>query len=197
MFPLRIRLLLCLGMIFSPLIPQAVQALPGQSREVVSAWMEANPTLKPAVPGRLVVERSNTPAQRFRFQATIVPPGRITEPPDPGVIRTELFSLYDQINGVTRERLGETLRLIYGTEIYQDFLQGEVVYSYPTAAMLELSRRQNLPLVAAQQGQLRLGNRFAYWVEVTETDRGIAYNGRMTILLREDLEKVLTELQNR
>jgi hypothetical protein len=186
--------LFCLGMCLSPVLAQPAQALPGQLTREVSAWIAANPTLQSTVPGGLRVERSSTAAQRFSFQATVVPPGRITFPPNHQRIRTEFFSLYDQVNGVTPERLAETLRVIYGSNIYQDFLQADVVYAYPTQKTVELSRRQNLPLLAAQQGELRLGNRFAYWVEVTATDRDKAYNGRMTIFLPEDLDKLLSEL---
>lgn len=191
---LRLFSLFCLGVCLTPVISEPAQALPGQSTRVVAAWMAANPTLQPVLLGGLRVERSNTAAQRFSFQATVVPPGRITFPPNSQLIRSEFFSLFDQVNGVTPERLTETLRVIYGSEIHQDFLQADVVYAYPNQKTVELSRRQNLPLLAAQQGQLRLGNRFAYWVEITATDRDIAYNGRMTVLLPEDLDKILREL---
>lgn len=194
MLKLRLFSLLCLGIGFSPLLTQQARALPGQSTEVVAAWITANPTLQPSVPGGLRVERSHTAAQRFSFQATVVPPGRITFPPNRQIIRTEFFSLFDQVNGVTPERLAETLRAIYGAQIYQDFVKADIVYAYPTQKTVELSRRQNLPLSAAQQGQLRLGNRFAYWVEVTSTNRDKAHSGRMTILLPDDLDKLLSEL---
>lgn len=191
----RFWLLLPLGVILSTLAGhQTANALPGQPTEAVAAWIAANPTLNPTVPGALRVERSNTAAQRFSFQATVVPPGRITFPPNRGVIRTEFFSFFDMINGVTPERLAETLRVIYGADIYQDFLSANVVYAYPTPDMIEISRRQNLPLLEAQKGQLRLGNRYAYWVEIVETDTGKAYNGKMTVLLPEDLDKVQAEL---
>jgi hypothetical protein len=51
--------------------------------------------------------------------------------------------------------------------------------------------------LAAQQGKLLLGERYAYWVEVTQTDKGKAFNGHLTIFLKEDLNKLQTELRDR
>jgi hypothetical protein len=71
------------------------------------------------------------------------------------------------------------------------------VYSYPAPETIDLSRRQNLTLLAAQQGELRLGERYAYWMDVTKTKNGKAFNGQLTIFLKEDLDKLATELRNR
>ncbi|MBD1834622.1 hypothetical protein H6F61_18435 [Cyanobacteria bacterium FACHB-472] len=172
-------------------------ALPGQRTEEVTAWINSNPTLRPAVGDGLIVQKSNTPAQRFTFQATVFPPGRITSIRERGTIRSERFNFYDQINGVTPERLKESLRVIYGPDIYQDYDRSRLVYEYPTPLSVDLSRRQALPLVRAQQGQLRLGERFAYWMEIVKTKEGKAYNGQMTVFLREDLDKMETELRDR
>lgn len=172
-------------------------ALPGQKTEEVSAWINANPTLRPSVGDGLQVQKYNTAAQRFTFQATVFPPGRVTFTRDPGTVRTESFSFYDMINGVTPERLRESLRIIYGMDIYQDYERAKLVYAYPTPETIDLSRRKNLPLLAAQQGELRLGERFAYWLEVTQTPEGKAFNGKVTVFLREDLDKLETELRNR
>lgn len=183
--------------IFLSLAGNRANALPGQSADTVVAWINSNPTLRPGIGDGLIVRKVNTPAQRFTFQATVLPPGRITVPVDRGTIRSERFAFYDTINGVTPNRLKESLRVIYGPGIYQDYERAQIVYSYPAVETIDLSRRQNLNLLAAQQGELRLGERYAYWMDVTKTKEGKAFNGQLTIFLKEDLGKLETELRNR
>jgi hypothetical protein len=173
-----------------------VQALPGQKKETVAAWIAANPTLRPAMGDGLVVKRSDTPARRFTFQASILPPGRLSTAPRDNMIRSERFTFFDMVQGVTFARLEESLRALYGADIHQDFKQSQLVFSYPNRESEELSRRQNMPLVEARHGELRLGDRFAYWIEVTHTERGIAYNGQMTVFLKEYVDKMEAELRN-
>lgn len=179
------------------LLPTTANALPGQSTEAVVAWIKGHPTLQPGIGDGLLVTKSDTAAQRFTFQATVMPPGRVAFPTDRTRIRTERLSFYDMINGVTPDRLEESLRIIYGPAIYQDYDRARLVYAYPTPETIDLARRQNLPLLAAQQGELRLGERYAYWLEITNTDSGKAFNGQLIVFLKEDLDKLETELRNR
>jgi hypothetical protein len=179
------------------LFTSSANALPGQSTETVVAWINAHPTLRPGIGDGLLVTKSNSAAQRFTFQATVLSPGRVTVPTDRGTIRTERISFYDMIHGVTPERLQESLRVIYGPTIYQDYERAKLVYEYPTPETIDLSRRQNLSLLAKQQGKLLLGERYAYWMEVTQTDKGKAFNGQLTIFLKEDVDKLETELRAR
>ncbi len=175
----------------------SADALPGESTQTVAAWINAHPTLRPGRREGLLVTKSNTAAQRFTFQATVLPPGRVNFPTDRGTIRSERIYFYDMINGVTPDRLKESLRVIYGPIIYQDYEQARVVYDYSVPQAVNLARRQNLNLLAAQQGKLLLGERYAYWMEVTQTDKGKAFNGQLTIFLKEDLDKLQTELRDR
>ncbi len=172
-------------------------ALPGQSADTVVAWINAHPTLRPGIGEGLLVRKINTAAQRFTFQASILPPGQIAFPIDRATIRSERMSFYDKVNGVTPDRLKESLRVIYGPGIYQDYNRAQLVYSYPSPETIDLARRQKLPLLAAQQGELLLGERYAYWMEVTKTDTGKAFNGQLTIFLKEDLDKIQTQLRSR
>jgi hypothetical protein len=172
-------------------------ALPGESTQTVAAWINAHPTLRPGRREGLLVTKSNTAAQRFTFQATVLPPGRVNFPTDRGTIRSERIYFYDMINGVTPDRLKESLRVIYGPIIYQDYEQARVVYDYSVPQAVNLARRQNLNLLTAQQGKLLLGERYAYWMEVTQTDTGNAFNGQLTIFLKEDLDKLQMELRDR
>lgn len=174
-----------------------VQALPGQTVETVAAWIAAHPTLEPGIGDGLVVTKSNTAAQRFKFEASVLPPGQIAFPTNRRLIQSEQISFYDMINGVTPERLTESLRVIYGPAIYQDYQRANLIYAYPTPATIDLARRQNRPMLIARQGELLLGDRFAYWLEVTRTENGKPINGRITVFLPEDLDKLEVELRNR
>lgn len=176
--------------------PGLARALPGQSTEEVAAWIQANPTLQPQPGEKFLVRKSATPAQRFTFQASVLTPGLVQPSNDPGTIRSESIKIFDMINGITPVRLAESLRVIYGIDVFQDYDQAQVVYQYPRPPELQRARGQETAIYAARQGQLRLGQRFAYWVEVVTTPEGRAYNGSMTILLREDLDKLEAELRN-
>lgn len=188
---------LSLGILLALGAAKSADALPGQKTEEVTAWINSNPTLRPSTGDGLLVQKTNTAAQRFTFLATVLPPGRVTFLKDRGTIRSERFSFFDMVNGVTPQRLKESLRVIYGPDIYQDYDRSRIVYEYPTPQTVDLARRQRLPLLAAQQGELRLGERFGYWMEIAQTKEGKAYNGQMVIFLREDLDKLETELRDR
>ncbi|MEQ8957378.1 MAG: hypothetical protein RLP02_05545 [Coleofasciculus sp. C2-GNP5-27] len=187
---------LFIGMVLG-LTANPAQALPGQTVETVAAWIAAHPTLEPGIGDGLVVTKQNTAAQRFKFEASVLPPGQIAFPTNRRLIQSEQISFYDMINGVTPERLTESLRVIYGPAIYQDYQRANLVYAYPTPATIDLARRQNRPMLIARQGELLLGDRFAYWLEVTRTENGKPINGRITVFLPEDLDKLEVELRNR
>jgi hypothetical protein len=187
---------LFIGMVLG-LTANPAQALPGQTVETVAAWIAAHPTLEPGIGDGLVVTKQNTAAQRFKFEASVLPPGQIAFPTNRRLIQSEQISFYDMINGVTPERLTESLRVIYGPAIYQDYQRANLIYAYPTPATIDLARRQNRPMLIARQGELLLGDRFAYWLEVTRTENGKPINGRITVFLPEDLDKLEIELRNR
>ena len=163
-------------------------ALPGQTTAEVAAWIKGNPTLSPHSRQTLLVHRTDTPAQRFTFEASVLAPGLATPLGDPGIVRTERINLFDMINGVNFNRLQESLRSIYGLEIYQDFQQARVIYSYPNPAMVQQARTLTLPLQEALKGELRLGSRFAYWVEFPQPQNGKPIMGKVTILLKSDVD---------
>lgn len=179
------------------LLPSTASALPGQSVNEVSAWIKANPTLQPGIGNSLRVTKNSTPAQRFTFQASVLPPGRVAPSKNRGRISSERMSFYDAINGVTIERLRESLRVIYGPTIYKDYDRAQIVYDYPVAGTLDLARRQNRKLLTQQQGELRLGERFGYWLEITKTDSDKAFSGQIIVFLKDDLEKLEAELRDR
>jgi hypothetical protein len=126
-------------------------ALPGQARQEVTAWINANPALRPSLGDGLSVRRFNTAAQRFSFEASVLPVSSLINVNDTSIIRKEQIAFYDVVNGISPDRLEESLRTIYGADIYQDYLQARVVYQYPSREQTELARRQGLPLLAARR----------------------------------------------
>lgn len=74
--------------------------------------------------------------------------------------------MYDAINGMTFARLQESLRVIYGLEIYQDYDRAQVVYQYPNQSVINSARLAQTPILEALKGELRVGNRYVYWVEI-------------------------------
>jgi hypothetical protein len=114
------------------------------------------------------------------------------------VIRSEQIKFFDIINGVTRSRLEETLRSIYGPEIMRDYATAKRIYAYPTASEVQRSQSRNAsPILWALQGELREGKKFAYWVELLQNGKGGANSGQITVLELESLPKLEQELLKR
>lgn len=175
----------------------AAQALPGQTGDEAVAWIQANSTLRPERGERLMVKKSATPAQRFTFQAIPMQVGKAAVGFGGGIIRTEELSLFDMINGVNSARLEESLRSIYGPTIYQDYAQARSVYAYPDRATVGRAVNRDTPLLSAIRGEVREGDRYAYWLEIARRPDGFAYSGKLTVFLREDLPKLEAELRSR
>lgn len=179
------------------LVDSKANALPGQKTEEVTTWIQAHPTLRPNSGERLFVQKSDTAAQRFTFLASVLAPGKVAFTKDRSMIRSERITMYDAVNGMTFERFQEALRIIYGLDIYQDFERAQLLYKYPNQSAINSSRFAKTPIREALQGELRLGDRYAYWVEVAQPKNGKAFTGQMTILLKSDLDKLEAELRNR
>jgi len=178
--------------------PIAAIALPGQPPDQVADWISTNPALKPAQGERLLVRKSDTPSRRFQFQASIMPLGQMEKQGDANLIRSERIQFFDIVNGVTKSRLEESLRSIYNPEVMRDYAKAEVVYAYPTANMIRRSQAKNAsPLLRALQGELRQGKKYAYWVELLNTDRGIANSGKITVFELEALPSLEKKLRDR
>ena len=179
------------------LLNSPVKALPGESTEDVTSWIQAHPTLQPKQGERLFVRKSDTAAQRFSFEASILPPGRVTFTKDRMTIRTERMTIFDAVNGITVRRLEESLRVIYNLDVYQDYNQAQIVYQYPNQSEINTARLAKTPIREALQGELRVGDRYAYWVEIAQPRQGKAITGNITVLLKADLNKLETELRTR
>lgn len=192
-WPISLVSWLCVGILAN----SQADALPGQSTEEVGTWIKAHPTLRPRAGEKLFIQKSDTAAQRFTFQASVLPPGKVAFTKDRSVIRSERIAMYDAVNGMTLARLQESLRVIYGLDIYQDFKRAQVVYEYPDASAINSARMAKTPIREALKGELRVGDRYAYWLEVAQPRDGKAFTGQMTVLLKTDLDKLETELRNR
>lgn len=179
------------------LLAGRVQALPGQTPDEAMVWIQANPTLRPVRGEKLLIRKSDTPAQRFMFSSSPQQVGRASSGATGGIIRTEETSFFDLQNGVSRDRLQESLRVIYGPTVYQDYAQAKTLYAYPTQKTLDQAVNRDTPLLAALQGEVREGDRYAYWLEVARQPNGFAYTGKITVFLRDDLPKLEAELRNR
>ena len=172
-------------------------ALPGQSMEEVETWIKAHPTLRPRTGERFLVTKTDTPAQRFSFQAMVSAPGKLTFSNNRNRSRTERISMYDAINGMSVDKLKESLRIIYGLDIYQDFKGAQVIYEYPNQSAINEARFAKNPVREGLTGELRVGSRYAYWVEIAQAKNGKAFTGQMTVFLKSDLDKLEEELRNR
>ena len=179
------------------LLNSPVKALPGESTEEVTSWIQAHPTLQPRQGERLFISKSDTAAQKFTFQASILPPGRVIFTKDHATIRTERMTMFDAVNGITLPRLEESLRVIYSLDVYQDYNDAQIVYQYPNQSDINTSRLAKTPIREALQGELRVGDRYAYWVEIAKPKAGKAITGNITVLLKADLGKLETELRTR
>ncbi|WP_201324241.1 hypothetical protein [Pseudanabaena sp. lw0831] len=179
-------------------MPSAI-ALPGQPPDQVIDWIRTNPALRPESGERLLVRKSDTPSRRFQFQASVVLPGvAAIQKSDANVIRSEQIRFFDIINGVTRSRLEESLRSIYGPDIMRDYAMAKRVYAYPTAAMVQRSQAKNAsPILRALQGELRQGKKYGYWVELLQNGKGSANSGQITVFELDSLPKLEQELSNR
>jgi hypothetical protein len=175
---------------------QPAAALPGQTIEAVTSWIQAHPTLQPASGETLLVRKSETPARRFMFEALTLAPGR-AEQGSGGLIRSEQMTLFDRINGINRDRLETALQVIYDPDLFADYQRARVVYRYPTPETANAAQNRRSPLLESLEGEVRRGDRFAYWLEIAQIEDDTAYSGQVTVFLIEDIEKLVSELQSR
>ncbi len=170
----------------------AAFALPGQPAYQVQEWLRGHPVLRPAKNETLLIAKQNSPAHRFQFLVTGLMPfsGSFLEDGRGDVIRSEKLEITDVRDGsmgVTPQRLEEALRGIYGVEIMQDFVNGEVLAFYPSRSGGN----------GGTVGQLRQGKRFLYWIEVLQAPGGNFPTGQITVMDLRDVAGVKTELQRR
>ncbi len=175
-------------------IPSPARALPGQTPVEVADWLRIHPTLKTGLAGELTA-RLNNGNQAFIFEASLSAPGW-EEFATGDFVRSERLETYDRVRGVSAEDLQDDLRRIYGVEIEQDYQQGldqnRLVYRYPAPVVAEDPYYANLP-----RGWIVLGDRFAYWIELSDRRANRFDRGQIVVLLPEDVSWVEAYLRDR
>lgn len=182
----------------------AAAALPGQSVDEVAAWMQAHPTLRAEPRERLSLRRSDTPARRYTFHASVIGPSPETgtETGNPGdsllrsarqpvMVRSEKFTLVDMANGVSVTRLEDALRSLYGAEVYADYRRSQSALIYSS------SRPEDWGTQRAAQAQLSEGNLYGYLIEVMPDTDGTLSTGSVTVMLKADTPSLAEALRNR
>lgn len=168
--------------------------LPGHSVNEVKTWMQGHPTLRADSREGLRVHRADVPSRRFTFQASVFPVGGFQQAgentvwssannqPNFSTIRREEFTLVDYDEPVTITRLENSLRIIYGPDTYADYRRAQSLYSYTAET-------------SAIQGEVRLGNLYAYWIELTPDANGVATTGKLNVILPDDVNRLQNYLQ--
>ena len=165
-------------------------ALPGLSVNEVKAWMQGHPTLRADSREGLRVHRADVPSRRFTFQASVFPVGGFQAASDTpvltprqrnfNIVRREEFILVDYDQSVSAARLEDSLRTLYGPDTYADYRRAEAVYEYTTET---------------SSGEIRLGDLYAYWIELVPDTNGIISIGKLNVLLTEDVSRLQSHLQ--
>lgn len=168
---------------------------PGYSVNEVKTWMQGHPTLRADSREGLRVHRADIPSRRFTFQASVFPVGGFQRSEEDNLwasssrrrdfttVRREEFILVDYDEQVTIRRLEESLRTLYGPDIYADYRRAQMLYGYGADAS------------TAIQGEVRLGQVYAYWVELTSDANGVTTVGKLNVLLPEDVDGLQNYLQ--
>lgn len=174
-------------------------ALPGQSIQEAEAWMQAHPTLRADPRERLSIRRNDTPARRYTFHGSIYGPGGGTgesllvreRSGELVMVRSEKFTLVDLTNGVTIERLEDSLRNLYGAEVFADYRRAESVLVYSP------SRVEDRGTERAIRAQVLEGDLYAYVIEIIPNLDGSVHTGSVSVMLKEDVPALRTALRSR
>ncbi|MEO1180245.1 MAG: hypothetical protein AAFX51_05175 [Cyanobacteria bacterium J06636_28] len=160
----------------------------------MKTWMQGHPTLRADSREGLRVHRADIPSRRFTFQASVFPVGGFQRSEEDELwasaprrrdfttIRREEFILVNYDEQVTLSNLEESLRTLYGPDTYADYRRAQMIYGYGSASTVI-------------QGEVRLGQVYAYWVELTSDAKGVTTVGKLNVLLPEDVDRLQNYLQ--
>ena len=180
-------------------LTEEAAALPGQSIQEAEAWMQAHPTLRADPRERLSIRRNDTPARRYTFHASIYGPGGGTgesllvrsRGAELVMVRSEKFTLVDLIREVTIERLEDSLRNLYGAEVFADYRRAASVLVYSP------SRVEDRGTEKAIRAQVLEGDLYAYVLEIIPDSDGSVHTGTVSVMLKEDVPALKTALRER
>lgn len=174
-------------------------ALPGQTADEAEAWMQAHPALRARPSERLSIRRGDTPSQRYTFHGSLFGPGGGSAESllvrrhsgETIMVRSEKFTLVDIVRGVSIPRLEDSLRSLYGAEIYADYRRAQSVIVYSPGRPADRGTEQ------AHRSHLLEGNLYAYLIELLPNADGNIHTGAVTVMLREDVPAIQEGLRNR
>ncbi|MEO1621790.1 MAG: hypothetical protein AAFU53_12270 [Cyanobacteria bacterium J06632_3] len=180
------------------LISSAI-ALPGQTIDEAAAWMQAHPSLRARPSERLSIRRNNTPSQRYTFHGSVFgPSGGSGESlllrqhsGETIMVHSERFTLVDIVRGVNIPQLEDSLRSLYGAEVYADYRRAQTVIVYSP------DRPEERGSAIASRSHLLEGDLYGYLIELMPDDSGQLQTGAVTVMLREDIPAIQEGLQER
>lgn len=180
-------------------IGNSAMALPGQTVREAEAWMQAHPSLRALPSERISIRRNNTPSSRYTFHGSVFgPSGGSGESllvrrhsGETITIRSEKFTLVDLVRGVSIPRLEDSLRSIYGAEVFADYRRAQTVLVYSPG------RAEDRGTERAHRAQLLEGDLYAYLIEVIPNTNGVVETGAITVMLREDIPAIQAGLRSR
>lgn len=186
---------ICLGLGFA----QQAHALPGHSIEEAESWMQAHPTLRALPSERLSIRRSNTPSNRYTFHGSAFgPSGGSGESllvrqhsGETVVVRSEKFMLVDIVRGVDIPQLEDSLRTIYGAEVFADYRRAETVMVYSPG------RAEDRGTERALRSHLLQGDLYAYLIELLPDTNGTVNTGAVTVMLRDEVAALQAGVRGR
>ena len=177
---------------------EGVKALPGQTINEAAAWMQAHPTLRALPSEGLSIRRESTPARRYTFHGSVFVPGGGAESllvrrhsGEEVMIHTEKLTLVDIVSGVSIPRLEDSLRSIYGAEVFADYRRAEPLLVFSTG------RPEDRGTVRAMRSQLLKGDLYAYLIELIPNEDGELQTGAVTVMLKENATALAENLRDR
>lgn len=177
----------------------AAIALPGHTVDEAEAWMQAHPSLRAHPSEHISIRRNDTPSSRYTFHASIFgPSGGSGESllvrrhsGETVMVRSEKFTLVDIVRGVDIPRLEDSLRTIYGAEVYADYRRAQTIMVYSPG------RPEDRGTFRAHRAQLLEGDLYAYLIEVLPNTNGVVETGAVTVMLREDVSAIQEGMRSR
>ena len=174
-------------------------AIPGQTIDEAASWMQAHPTLRARPSERLSIRRSNTPSNRYTFHGSAFGPAvgsgeSLLVRRSNGervMVRSEKFTRTDVVRGVDIPQLEDSLRTIYGAEVFADYRRAQTVMVYSPG------RAEDRGTERALRSHLLEGDLYAYLIEVLPNTDGIVETGAVTVMLKEDAIAVQEGMRRR
>ena len=174
-------------------------AIPGQTIDEAASWMRAHPTLRARPSERLSIRRSATPSQRYTFHGSAFPPAGGSGESllirrrngERVMVRSEKFTLTDVVRGVDIPQLEDSLRAIYGAQVFADYRRAQTVMVYSPG------RAEDRGTERSQRSHLLEGDLYAYLIEVLPNTNGVVETGAVTVMLREDAAAIQAGMRRR